>query len=435
MKDKLNPYIKWGLTIFLTFVCCILFFFLVLRINGFLGLLHTILGILSPIIWGIVIAYLLWPVIQFIQNFVYLRLAGVIKTDSRRKAFSLSIGLVTALAFMLFLIIFLINMVLPELIRTTITFINNFENYAASVEKWITNLLQNNPEIQDMVLNNIDNLIEMANNWLKTDLLRYVNILAANLTTGVISFGKSVVNFVIGIIVSIYIVCSLDTFKGQFKKILYAFLTPDQVNVFLDILHHSDRIFGGFISGKIIDSLIIGILCFIALSILKMPYTILVSVIVGVTNVIPFFGPLIGAVPSAFLILLISPKQCLIFIIFIIILQQIDGNIIGPTILGDSTGLSSFWIIFSILIGGGLFGFAGMILGVPVFGVIYYIVGRIVNHRLTQKKLPTTSNSYSPTGAVVDPVTRKIVMVSEEVDKKKPLKDHLKDHWKDNKKQ
>lgn len=422
MKDKFSPYLKWGLTIFLTFVCCSLFFFLILRLDTFFGLLRTILRILSPIIWGIVIAYLLWPVIQFFQKRLYSKAASIIKTDSRRKTFSLTVGLVIAIALMLFIIVFLLNMVLPELIRTTIAFINNFEGYGISVEKWITNLLQNNPEIQIMVQNNIDNVIDMVNDWLKTDLLRFVNVVAANLTTGVISFGKSLFNFIIGIIVSIYIVFSMDSFKGQCKKILYALFTPDQVNILLDVLHHSDRIFGGFISGKIIDSLIIGVLCFIALSIMKMPYTTLVSVIVGVTNIIPFFGPLIGAIPSAFLILLISPKQCLIFIIFIIILQQIDGNIIGPTILGDSTGLSSFWIIFSILIGGGLFGFVGMILGVPVFGVIYYIVARLVNHRLTKKKLPTSSETYSPTGAVIDPVTRKIITAPEEGKSRSNLK-------------
>lgn len=175
------------------------------------------------------------------------------------------------------------------------------------------------------------------------------------------------------------------------------------------MLRHSDKIFGGFISGKILDSLIIGILCFICLSILKMPYTILVSVVVGVTNVIPFFGPFIGAIPSAFLILVVNPQQCLIFLIFILILQQVDGNIIGPTILGDSTGLSSFWVIFSILLGGGLFGFAGMILGVPICGVAYYICKRLVESKLRSRQYPTATTAYSASGIVMDPDTHMLV--------------------------
>lgn len=162
----------------------------------------------------------------------------------------------------------------------------------------------------------------------------------------------------------------------------------------LHLTKKSNEIFGGFIIGKIIDSAIIGVLCFIGLSLIKMPYTLLVSVIVGVTNVIPFFGPYIGAIPSAFLILLSDPKKGLYFIIFILVLQQIDGNVIGPKILGNSTGLSPFWVVFSILIGGGMFGFVGMIMGVPTFAVIYYIISMITSQRLERKNLPLTTVHY-----------------------------------------
>lgn len=156
----------------------------------------------------------------------------------------------------------------------------------------------------------------------------------------------------------------------------------------------SNEIFGGFIIGKIIDSAIIGVLCFVGLSMLKMPYTLLVSVIVGVTNVIPFFGPYIGAIPSAVLIMLTDPKMGIYFILFILVLQQLDGNVIGPKILGDSTGLSAFWVVFAILLGGGLFGVIGMILGVPTFAVIYYIINMLINHMLEKKKLPIDTAAY-----------------------------------------
>ena len=194
----------------------------------------------------------------------------------------------------------------------------------------------------------------------------------------------------IGIIVSVYVLMSKEKFIGQGKKMLYAVLKPHFANNVLTVLRQSNRIFGGFISGKLIDSLIIGIICFIGLYFMKTPYTVLVSVIVGVTNIIPFFGPFIGAVPSAFLVLIsdsggINIMGCIYFLIFILALQQFDGNILGPKILGDSTGLSSFWVLFSILLFGGLFGVLGMVIGVPLFAVIYDIVKKFICASLRKK--------------------------------------------------
>ena len=205
---------------------------------------------------------------------------------------------------------------------------------------------------------------------------------------------NEVLNFLIGLIVSVYLLFSKEQYSAQCKKMTYAFLKTNHANMLLHLTKKSNEIFGGFIIGKIIDSAIIGVLCFIGLSLIKMPYTLLVSVIVGVTNVIPFFGPYIGAIPSAFLILLSDPKKGLYFIIFILVLQQIDGNVIGPKILGNSTGLSPFWVVFSILIGGGMFGFVGMIMGVPTFAVIYYIISMITSQRLERKNLPLTTVHY-----------------------------------------
>lgn len=412
IKDRHRPFLRWGITIFLVFVCCILFFFCILRFQELKALVGTIFQILSPIVWGIVIAYLLWPIVQRIKLFLLPRLPSFIKTEKRRKNVSLGLGIAGALALMLFVIVVLISMVLPELINTVMTLVNNFSayvTYVQNIENSLNDMLQNNPQMQGMVHTAFDSLAGFLSNWMQNDLLSQVNVIVTGLTSGVIGFGRFILNFVIGIIVSIYVFVSKETFAGQSKKILYAVFKPEQANVILDVARHSDKIFGGFISGKILDSLIIGILCFLCLSILKMPYTVLVSVVVGVTNVIPFFGPFIGAIPSAFLILVVNPQQCLIFLIFILILQQVDGNIIGPAILGDSTGLSSFWVIFSILIGGGLFGFAGMILGVPVCGVAYYIFKRLVEAGLERRRYPTDTEAYSEAGAVIDPQTGRLV--------------------------
>ena len=176
----------------------------------------------------------------------------------------------------------------------------------------------------------------------------------------------------------------------------------DHANMILHLTKKSNEIFGGFIIGKIIDSMIIGVLCFFGLTLLKMPYILLISVIVGVTNVIPFFGPYIGAIPSAVLILLNDPIKGLSFLIFILVLQQLDGNVIGPKILGNSTGLSAFWVVFSILLGGGLFGFVGMIMGVPTFAVAYYIITMLINHLLEKRKLPLQTSEYGEKSYVDD---------------------------------
>ena len=209
------------------------------------------------------------------------------------------------------------------------------------------------------------------------------------LTAGVILMVREILNFIIGMIVSIYVLFSKEKFMCQAKKLVYAIFRPTKANLILHVGSKSNEIFGGFIIGKIIDSAIIGVLCFIGLSILNIPYTLLVSVIVGVTNVIPFFGPYIGAIPSALLIFLADPVKGVYFVIFIILLQQFDGNILGPKILGNTTNLSSFWVLFAILLFGGVFGIVGMVIGVPVFAFIYQLIREWVLDRLEEQKLQT----------------------------------------------
>ena len=234
----------------------------------------------------------------------------------------------------------------------------------------------------------------MLTNWLRTDLMTQVNSLMSNLTVGIFNVISEVFNMLIGVIVSVYILYSKEIFARQCKKAVYALFRADRANMVLHITTKSNEIFGGFVIGKILDSAIIGLLCFIGLTILNMPYTMLVSVIVGVTNVIPFFGPYIGAIPSTILIAWEDPMKGVYFLIFILVLQQFDGNILGPKILGNSTGLSAFWVVTSILLGGGLFGFVGIVMGVPTFAVIYYIVDMILDNKLKKKKLPVRSDSY-----------------------------------------
>ena len=199
----------------------------------------------------------------------------------------------------------------------------------------------------------------------------------------------------IGIIVSVYLLFSKEKFMRQSKKVIYALCKPKRANFILHIGRKANEIFGGFIIGKIIDSAIVGVLCFAGVSIFKMPYPLLISMIVGVTNVIPVFGPYIGAIPCALLIFLVDPMKGIGFIIFIILLQQLDGNVIGPKILGESTGLSSFWVIFAILIAGKMFGIGGMVIGVPMFALIYYVIKLFIQQKLEAKNLPTDTELYT----------------------------------------
>ena len=201
-------------------------------------------------------------------------------------------------------------------------------------------------------------------------------------------------NFLIGIIVSVYLLAAKEKSAARCCKLLYGVLPEEQAKFAMRGFRRMDHIFSGFVRGKLLDSLIIGILCFIGCSILKLPYTPLVSVVVGVTNVIPFFGPFLGAIPCALLILLVSPLKCLYFVIFIFLLQQLDGNVIGPKILGDSTGISSLWVIVAILVGGGFGGVLGMFLGVPIFACLQVLVRWLLNTRLEKRHMPLQAWEY-----------------------------------------
>ena len=214
------------------------------------------------------------------------------------------------------------------------------------------------------------------------------------ITTGVFGVLRVFFNFVVGLVIAIYLLLGKETFIGQGKKMVYTLFSPKQGNRVIHVVRVTDKMFGGFISGKILDSAIIGVICYIGLVIMGIPYSLLVAVIVGVTNVVPFFGPYVGAAPSFVLIALAEPVKGLYFLIFIVVLQQIDGNIIGPKILGESTGLSSFWVVFAILVGGGLFGFLGMLLGVPAFAVIYYLIREIAAYILRRRRLPEDTREY-----------------------------------------
>ncbi len=391
---NIKPYLAVGLTSFLVIVGCIAFFFLIYRYHGFTQILSQIMVILQPITIGLVFAYLMTPIVNFEEHHLMPVLEQKMKNQQKAKKVVRGVSVAGALLFVLLVIGVLMQMVIPELYKSINGMIGTLPKQVNNFMDWISDYVDNDSELSGYLEIGLTKGTEFFENWAKTEFLPQTKNIVAGLTSGVIGAVRIVFNVVIGIIISIYVLMSKESFIGQSKKLVYAIFPGKQANAIIHTVHKSNEIFGGFISGKILDSLIIGILCFICLYLMKMPYTVLVSVIVGVTNVIPFFGPYLGAVPSAILIMLANPIQGLYFILFILVLQQVDGNIIGPKILGDSTGLSSFWVVFAILIGGGVFGIPGMIIGVPVFAVIFYIIRNILNYALKRKQLPQDSESY-----------------------------------------
>ncbi|WP_138263930.1 AI-2E family transporter [[Clostridium] hylemonae] len=392
--SKIRQQFNRGMTAFLVVAASILFYFALLRLTNLSEGFTKIFDVLKPVIYGCVFAYLMNPIVKQVDNYLRPVLEKKIKKHDGARKLSRACGIFLSIIILFVLIITLCNLLIPELY-------SSIRNLVFTLPGQLNELVDklNNVKLEDsttgaLIKTAVEEGTDMLQTWLRTDLLTRANDIMSNLTVGVISIISEIINALIGIIISIYILFSKETFSRQSKKTVYALMKPEHGNMLLHLATKSNEIFGGFIIGKIIDSLIIGVLCFMGLSILNMPYTVLVSVIIGVTNVIPFFGPYIGAIPSAVLILLSDPVKGIYFILFVLLLQQFDGNILGPKILGDSTGLSAFWVIVAILLGGGLFGFVGMIMGVPTFAVIYYIVQMILNNKLERKKLPADSKYY-----------------------------------------
>ena len=377
MKNK--TYWHWGLTLALT-ACAILVFYDTFFQDGVLLLfIKKLFKILTPVIYGFALAYLLAPIVNFFDR--SLKSASPRMRSGAVRALSILI----AWALAALVIYILMSILIPQLYASILLLASNMETYYRTVYAWVTRMLENNPDVANWATGMIREYYKELVSWVTETWIPQAQQTIALVTGGVVSVVIFLKDLLVGVIVSIYLLATKERFGAHSRALLYSVVSEPRYQATLHAVKKMDTIFSGFVRGKLLDSLIIGILCFIVCSILKMPYAPLVSVIVGVTNIIPFFGPFLGAIPSAFLILLVSPLKCLYFIIFILVLQQFDGNILGPKILGNSTNLSSFWVIVAILVGGGFFGVAGMFLGVPLFACVYACVKFWSEKRLHQK--------------------------------------------------
>ena len=352
----------------------------IFKLDAILGLLDKILTVMMPIIWGLGLAFLINPLMVTTER-MCLKVVKKPKRPKLIRAFSVAIASIIFLG----LVAGIIAVIVPEFVKSFNDIVNNFSTLVEKTENWINKLFNNYPKVQKLVS---EKLVEFG-----TDLSKLQPMLE-NILSGAWGFLNVIYNFVLGFIVSIYLLFSKEEHIAQTKKIIFANFRRSTADKILHFGSDANLVFSGFISGKIIDSFIIGVICFIGLTIIGMPYNVLISVIVGVTNIIPFFGPLIGAIPSGILMLLVEPKMVIWLLIYIFMLQQFDGNILGPKILGGSTGLPAIWVMIALFICGGLFGFVGMLLGVPTFALIYKITKESVNNKLKRKKMPTSTQYY-----------------------------------------
>ena len=419
-----RKYLYWGITAFCVIAAAILFYMALRFLPDLRRALGKLLKILSPFIWGFVITYLIAPLMRLLERSVFGPLCRKLfaknkKSDGSKLARGLAV-LVSELT-MVAVLTALVYLILPQLYSSIETIVKNGPDYLRDLSAWVTGLLDNHPEITKYVQEALNTLNTDIMSWVSNKLLPGVGNLVTSLIEGGYVVVQGVYNLLIGIIVSIYLLSDLEHFTAALRKLNYSWFSLETAEKVREAVEFTDRTFMGFISGKLLDSAIIGLICYIVCAILNMPYALLVSVIVGATNIIPFFGPFIGAVPSALIILMVDPLKCLIFIVFIIILQQIDGNFIGPKILGSSIGITSFWVLFSIVVGAGLFGFAGMVLGVPVFVVLYTFLTRNVEERLKKSDLPWETAQYENLDHI-DPVTRQPVKKPGTAEKEKSEK-------------
>lgn len=396
MKIRVEEkYFKFGLAVFFALTACIIVFFAIFRFDVVKDVISVVWKILGPFIYGLVFAYLLCPFYNMITRNTYSLLN--LKFERGKNILKISKGFATFCSLVVFftVIIGVGWMIIPSLIDSIIHIV---EVLPASIEQLISLIdtkLVNYPQMQMTLENWINRFYNNVMTYIEETMIPNYMDVATSISTGVFSILNLVKNFLIGIIVMAYFLNIKDTFAAQAKKLILAYCNEEHAAEILEGAKFTNKTFGGFITGKLIDSAIIGVLCFICMTIFGWEYSLLISCIVGLTNIIPFFGPFIGAIPSALLLLMVNPMQCLYFCIFILVLQQLDGNVIGPKILGDTTGIASFWVLFSILVGGGLFGFVGMIVGIPVFVVFYTYFSRTVNRRLGKKGFSTDLKDYT----------------------------------------
>ena len=406
MKFRWNKqYLGWGLTAFFVIAAAILLFVAITNHENISAGVNKLIGAIMPIIYGFIFAYLFCPIVNFFENRVFSKIFPAKKAVKSEKYGELNIfvknkparvlSIIVAVLIFLTILIGIISAIVPQLDATIKILIANIPSYVTTVTGWINNIFDSYPEIGAEITALVNEAGSSLRNFLSLDILPQVGEYLDFLTNGIMNLIGTLMNIVLGLVVSAYCLYSKELFAAQAKKVIYSFASVKHANNFIGAVRKIHHSFGNFITGTLIDSFIVGCITFVVVTIFDIPFALLVSVVMGLTNIIPYFGPFIGAIPSAFLILMEDPIKSLIFIIVVLIIQNLNGNVLSPKILGESMGLSSFWVIFAILAGQGILGFWGMIIGIPVFAVIYSTMKTVIASRLKKKALPSESDYYT----------------------------------------
>lgn len=371
----------------IAFAVCgvIVFYFIILHLGDIFSAIGKFMGILTPLTMGLVIAYIMHPIVDVLENKTFKN----IKNKSTRRNVSIA---VTLLAITIILGA-LISIVIPELLKSIQSLLINFPRYLQELESFINDYLSNS-SLGDAFSSNSSSIVSTITDAINNIMLPSVNNAMSSVGTGLLSLVKSFFNLLIGIAFAVYILANTKNFAAGCRKFLYSLFDVDKVNDFIIEVKHVNKIFVNFMICKVTDSSIVALSTFIFLLIFGFPYPLLVAVIIGMTDLIPYFGPYIGTIPSALLICLVSPFRALVFVAFIICLQQIDANLITPRIQSNATGLPSFWVLFAITVFGGLFGIVGLLIGVPCFTIIYELVRDKINSNLENKNMPSETDYY-----------------------------------------
>lgn len=394
-----NKYFRWGLTAFLVLAAAVTFTFILFNYEMLFNVIDNFNKILMPVFAGLIIAYCLTPILDFFEVKVFKK--ENIKEKKKQNNIRV-LSIIITLALFIFLIYGLFALIIPEISDSVNSIIKQYPEYEANVQNWTKEMFDKYPMLNSVFEINFQEFSGSIGGFIADNVLPRLKDGVSILTSGIYTAVRMVINLLIGVILSVYLMYNKEIFLGQSKKVIYAILSRKSANSFINNVRFTNKTFQNFLIGKLIDSLIIGLICFICMSIINLPYAVLVSLIIGVTNIIPLFGPFIGAIPASILIFMVDPKQCIYFIILIICLQQFDGNILGPKILGSSTGLSGFWVVVAITIFGSLLGVVGMLIGVPTFAVLYAAFKSFVNRKLTEKELETETVKYQDVNYIDD---------------------------------
>lgn len=421
-----KKYLYWGVTAFLVILASLICFAAVFRFDVLANAFSFVMKILTPVFYGLVIAFLVDPIVRFSER-VFMRIfrkqmekvADDPGKTAKRKKMWRAISIVLAILFVFAVLAGLLWLVIPQIINSLSMMMKNFEGYFSNFTHWLDGFLDGDSTVGKLIKSFLGEGYEKIGEILEKNVMPQAQQFVTDMASGAIGFVWTLKDLIIGFIIAIYFLFHKEKFIAHIKMLLYSFIKKERVNKMISVGRDANKYFGGFIIGKILDSAIIGVLCFVVMTIFRFDYSLLISAIVGVTNIIPFFGPFIGAIPSALFLLIVDPMQCLYFIIWVLILQQIDGNIIGPMILGNRTGVSGFWVITSIVVFGGFFGIVGIIIAVPACAVLLVLGKRRIANGLKRRKMAVDTEVYLHEGTIYESDD---VLDEDDATYKKPIK-------------